>query len=102
MLLNKKGNCVFVYFFCFFFVCSNWSETFTRCFSYEIISKHRLLFHRAKFHKLKFGKDLNQGEIKPPEFDEDEKGTCVYNILIKFNCCDICLLGIFFGWCLAG
>ena len=32
-------------------------------------------FHfRAKFHKLKYGTELNQGDMKPPTFDDEKNG----------------------------
>jgi len=35
--------------------------------------EYALKQERGKYHKLKFGTELNQGDMKPPVFDKDEK-----------------------------
>lgn len=32
---------------------------------------------RAKYHKLKYGTELNQGEIKPPNYDSGETDVSI-------------------------
>ena len=33
-----------------------------------------LFLYRAKYHKLKYGTDLNPEDLKPPQFDKENKG----------------------------
>ncbi|KAL8185753.1 UNVERIFIED_CONTAM: hypothetical protein K2H54_057556 [Gekko kuhli] len=34
--------------------------------------EYALKQERAKYHKLKYGTELNQGDMKPPNYDSDE------------------------------
>ncbi len=36
--------------------------------------QEKLGLFRAKFHKLKYGTELNQGDMKPPTFDDEKNG----------------------------
>lgn len=41
--------------------------------------EYALKQERAKYHKLKFGTELNQGDMKPPVFEKDEKEESMDN-----------------------
>uniref|UniRef100_T1IWN9 Striatin N-terminal domain-containing protein n=1 Tax=Strigamia maritima TaxID=126957 RepID=T1IWN9_STRMM len=50
----------------------------TRKFENDLVRRIKMLEYalkqeRAKYHKLKYGTELNQGDIKPPSFDEMNK-----------------------------
>ena len=44
------------------------------CILYAHTSNASVFLHRSKFHKLKYGTELNQGDMNPPMFDDEENG----------------------------